>query len=78
MTTDAARPGVTETRYVPWLARFRRTGGGRAELQLERVGDAAPDARASTAELDALKVATRGVLFEREALRKGAGAPSPT
>ena len=36
VTAQAAEASVAETRYLPWLARFRRTGRGEAELQLER------------------------------------------
>ena len=76
MTTDGGEARVAETRYVPWLARFRRTGRGGAELQLERVDDDTPDPRASTAALDGLKVAARGMLFEREELARELGLES--
>ncbi len=49
VTTGAVEAGAAETRYVPWLLRFRRTGRGEAELRLERVDKEAGDPRASTA-----------------------------
>lgn len=75
MTTGAAEPGVLETRYVPWLVRFRRTGRGGAELRLECVDDE-HDPRASTAALDGLKVASRGVFFETAELARELGMES--
>jgi asparagine synthetase B (glutamine-hydrolysing) len=73
LTTGAVGARAAETRYVPWLARFKRSGRGEAELQLERVDDDGPDSRASTAARNGLKVAARGVLFEREELARELG-----
>ena len=64
MTAQTAQAvDVSQTRYVPWLARYRRTPAG-ADLRLERIDGGAPDPRASTSDGDGLKVAFRGVLFE--------------
>ena len=75
MTAQAAEASVAETRYLPWLARFRCTGRGEAELQLERA-DGGPDPRASTAAAAGLKVATRGMFYDREQLARELGLES--
>lgn len=66
---------IAGARFAPWIARFRRTGRGEAELELERV-DGAPDPRASEAALDGLKIATRGTFFERSELARELGLES--
>ena len=76
MSSHAVEARAAATRYVSWLARFRRTGRGRAELRLEQAGKDSPDPRASTAAFDALKVAIRGLLFEREQLARELGLES--
>ena len=68
MIARTAEAEVSKTRFIPWLARFRPTGRGEAELRLERADDDSSDPRASTAAADGLKVAIRGVLYEREEL----------
>ena len=76
MSAQASEPYVAETRFIPWLARFRRTGRGEADLQLERLGDDSADPRASTAAADGLKVATRGVFYDGEKLARELGLES--
>ena len=76
MTTGAVEARAAGTRYVPWLLRFRRTGRGGAELRLERADDEAGDPRASTATFEGLKVAARGVFFERGELTRELGLKS--
>jgi asparagine synthetase B (glutamine-hydrolysing) len=73
VTAQAAETYVAESRFIPWLARFRRTGRGEAELQLERTGDDGRDPRASTAAADGLKVAARGVFYNAETLARELG-----
>lgn len=70
MTPGTAESGVLETRYVPWLARFRRTGRSDAKLRLERTDGVTADPRASTAARNGLQVAVRGLLFERAELAR--------
>ena len=70
MIAQTAEAEVAKTRFIPWLARFRPTGRGEAELRLERADDDSSDPRASTAAADGLKVAIRGVLYEREELAR--------
>jgi asparagine synthase (glutamine-hydrolysing) len=69
VTTDTSESIVVE-RYVPWLARFGRPARGNAELGLERADAATVDPRASTASRDGLKIAVRGLLFERAELAR--------
>lgn len=75
MTTARAEANIAETRYVPWLVRFRRTSRG-ADLQLERMDGENGDPRGSTADGTGLRVAIRGLLFEREELVRALGPDS--
>jgi asparagine synthase (glutamine-hydrolysing) len=70
VTPDTVESDVLEARYVRWIARFRRTRRGGADLRLECVDGATIDPRSSTAGRDGLKVALRGVLFERADLAR--------
>ena len=68
MIAQTAEAEGAKTRFIPWLARYRPMGRGEAELRLERADDDSSDPRASTATAGGLRVAIRGVLYEREKL----------
>jgi asparagine synthase (glutamine-hydrolysing) len=76
MIAQTAEAEGAKTRFIPWLARFRPTGRGEADLRLERADGDNYDPRASTAADGGVKVAIRGVLYEREELARELGLES--